>query len=246
MHIPVDAFSGRKRDGAYTGISTLSIYIYRGSVHVYAGWRGILVVSQTISVEQAIKSDVPEARRPLSLGSFNDGSVYALPKLQFTQTNLFSRIAYDGSVVVKLPSARGMSDYRKYIKNEQSDPEDIRGNEINEKFTQLDNTLNSLPELRSIRDQCGVDGEYEFTIPHFFEEMADDNLVFPDIERAIAHGHIRRRFTRDPRGTRYEVVGPSTDDRAIAVICRIKTTGKLLFITHLHWRRPDEAPTEYV
>jgi hypothetical protein len=76
-----------------------------------------------------------------------------------------------------------------------------------------------------------ADGEYEFTLPHFFEEMADDDLVFPDIEMAIAHGHIRRRFTEDPRGTRYEVVGSATDDRDIAVICRIKTTGKLLFIT---------------
>lgn len=76
-----------------------------------------------------------------------------------------------------------------------------------------------------------ADGEYEFTLPHFFEEMADNNLVFPDIEMAIAHGHIHRRFTRDPRGTRYEVVGTATDERDIAIICRIKTTGKLLFIT---------------
>jgi hypothetical protein len=48
---------------------------------------------------------------------------------------------------------------------------------------------------------------------------------------AIAHGHIRRYFTREPRGTRYEIVGPATDDREIAVICRIKNTGKLLLIT---------------
>ncbi len=74
-------------------------------------------------------------------------------------------------------------------------------------------------------------GEYEFAIPHFFEEMADDDLVLPDIESAIAHGAIRRRFTRDPRGTRYEVVGPTTDRRTIAVVCRIKETGKLLLIT---------------
>ena len=74
-------------------------------------------------------------------------------------------------------------------------------------------------------------GEYEFAIPHFFEEMANDDLIFPDIEMAMAHGIIRRRFTRDPRGTRYEVVGPTTDGRGIAVICRIKETGKLLLIT---------------
>ncbi len=73
--------------------------------------------------------------------------------------------------------------------------------------------------------------EYEFTIPHFFEEMAEDDLVFQDIEMAIAEGQVRRRFSRDPRGTRYEIVGPVADGREIGVICRIKSTGRLLFIT---------------
>ena len=75
------------------------------------------------------------------------------------------------------------------------------------------------------------DGEYEFAIPHFFEEMANDDLLFADIERVIATGRVRRRFTRDPRGARYEIVGTTTDEREAAVICRIKETGKLLFIT---------------
>jgi hypothetical protein len=35
------------------------------------------------------------------------------------------------------------------------------------------------------------EGEYEFAIPHFFEEKANDDLLFADIERAIATGHIR-------------------------------------------------------
>ena len=73
--------------------------------------------------------------------------------------------------------------------------------------------------------------EYEFTVPHFFEEMADDNLTFADIEMAIAKGQIRRKFTRDPRGSRYEVIGPTTGGREIGIICRIKSTGKLLLIT---------------
>ena len=79
---------------------------------------------------------------------------------------------------------------------------------------------------RKVRGQ-----EYEFAVPHFFEEMANDDLQVMDIENAILHGRIRRRFRRDPRGTRYEIVGPATDERQIAVICRIKETGKLLFIT---------------
>ena len=73
--------------------------------------------------------------------------------------------------------------------------------------------------------------EYEFALPHFFEEMANDDLILADIETAIAQGRIRRRFSRDPGGQRYEIVGPATDGRRIAVICRIKATGKLLFIT---------------
>ena len=75
------------------------------------------------------------------------------------------------------------------------------------------------------------EGEYEFAIPHFFEEMANDDLLFADIERVIATGSIRRRFTRDPRGIRYEIIGTATEERKVAVICRLKGTGKLLFIT---------------
>ena len=73
--------------------------------------------------------------------------------------------------------------------------------------------------------------EYEFTIPHFFEEMADDGLEFSDIEKIIDTGNIRRKFTDDPRGTRYEIVGSCNDEREVAIICRIKGTGKLLLIT---------------
>ncbi|MCP4344860.1 MAG: DUF4258 domain-containing protein [Desulfobacterales bacterium] len=76
-----------------------------------------------------------------------------------------------------------------------------------------------------------VNKEYEFTVPHFFEEMANDDISFSDVERAISNGKIRRKFTKDPRGIRYEVVGTASDGRKTAVICRIKSTGKLLFIT---------------
>jgi hypothetical protein len=84
--------------------------------------------------------------------------------------------------------------------------------------------------IRKIREKVRK-REYEFTIPHFFEAMVDDRLLFEDIEKAIASGRTRRRFTKDPRGTRYEIVGSATDGRKIVVICRIKSTGKLLFIT---------------
>src|SRR6266566_3940003 len=88
----------------------------------------------------------------------------------------------------------------------------------------------TLADIEIMREQVR-DGDYEFAIPHFFEEMANDDLVFADIEKVIATGRVRRRFTRDPRGARYEVVGAAIDDREVAVICRIKETGKVLFIT---------------
>ncbi len=76
-----------------------------------------------------------------------------------------------------------------------------------------------------------IEKEYEFAIPHFFEEMAADELEFADVKKTIATGRIKRKFTRDPRGVRYEIVGRALDGREIGIICRIKSTGKLLFIT---------------
>jgi hypothetical protein len=87
-----------------------------------------------------------------------------------------------------------------------------------------------LSVIQNIREKI-TKQEYEFTIPHFFEEMAEDNLTFKDIEMAINNGRINRKFTKDPRGIRYEVVGPAISGREIAIICRIKSTGKLLLIT---------------
>ena len=63
------------------------------------------------------------------------------------------------------------------------------------------------------------------------KRLINDGLGFGDIEMAIARGRIRRRFTHDPRGTRYEVVGPTNDGRKVAVICRVKGTGTLLLVT---------------
>jgi len=43
--------------------------------------------------------------------------------------------------------------------------------------------LSTIEIIRAkVRDQA-----YEFTIPHFFEEMANNDLIFADIEMAIAN-----------------------------------------------------------
>jgi hypothetical protein len=66
---------------------------------------------------------------------------------------------------------------------------------------------------------------------HANEEMSDDDLEAIDVEQIILTGDIARRYTRDPRGTRYEVVGRTTDRRRAAVVCRFLPSGVLLIIT---------------
>lgn len=66
---------------------------------------------------------------------------------------------------------------------------------------------------------------------HANEEMAKDDLLAIDVEQIILTGKIARRFTRDPRGTRYEVHGEKSDGRKAAVVCRVSASKVLLIIT---------------
>jgi hypothetical protein len=66
---------------------------------------------------------------------------------------------------------------------------------------------------------------------HANDEMADDLLVAADVESIIFTGEIARKFTHDPRGTRYEVLGDTTDYRRAHVVCRFLLSGYLLIIT---------------
>ena len=72
--------------------------------------------------------------------------------------------------------------------------------------------------------------EYEIS-SHANEEMSNEEFVAVDVENAILAGKIVKRFTRDPRGTRYEVFGEACDNRPIAVVCRIVRNDRLRIIT---------------
>jgi hypothetical protein len=78
---------------------------------------------------------------------------------------------------------------------------------------------------RAIREQ-----RYRIS-SHANEEMSEDNLVAEDVENVIIRGRVIRKFTRDPRGTRYEVVGDTRDGRRARVVCRFLPSGLLLVIT---------------
>jgi hypothetical protein len=74
--------------------------------------------------------------------------------------------------------------------------------------------------------------EQMYTISaHANEEMSNDELTSLGVEQAVLTGKIEKRFTTDPRGTRYEVVGQAMDGRPIAVVCRTLATGWLRIIT---------------
>jgi hypothetical protein len=66
---------------------------------------------------------------------------------------------------------------------------------------------------------------------HANDEMSDDLLVLADVERVILTGEVIRKFTHDPRGTRYEVLGTALDGRRTYVVCRFLLSGVLLIIT---------------
>jgi hypothetical protein len=78
--------------------------------------------------------------------------------------------------------------------------------------------------------QAVADQQYRIS-SHANKEMSEDGLVAADIERVILAGRITRRFTRDPRGTRYEVTGHTLDGRRASVVCRFLPSGQLVIIT---------------
>ena len=63
-----------------------------------------------------------------------------------------------------------------------------------------------MPSIQRFRHKI-IDRDY-FLSSHAEEEMWADGLERSDIEHAILKGSIERRFTDDPRGTRYCIEGP--------------------------------------
>ena len=86
-----------------------------------------------------------------------------------------------------------------------------------------------MPIIRRIRQKV-IDRDY-YLSSHAEEEMWADRLERSDVENAIHKGRIEKRLTRDPRGTRYRVEGPTRDGRPIHVVCRFNEDGNLLIVT---------------
>ena len=68
---------------------------------------------------------------------------------------------------------------------------------------------------------------------HANEELSEDDLEIVDVKSIVLSGQIRRKFTRDPRDTRYEILGAAADHRQANVVRRFLPSGVLLIKTHL-------------
>jgi hypothetical protein len=85
-------------------------------------------------------------------------------------------------------------------------------------------------ELERIRDAI-LDGRYTLT-EHAYEEMDEDDLDVLDVESAVLTGDIEQMLTRDPRGTRYVVIGNATDEETqVGVVVRFVERDQVLVIT---------------
>jgi hypothetical protein len=71
---------------------------------------------------------------------------------------------------------------------------------------------------------------YQISI-HANQEMANDLLVAIDVENTVLTGTITKKFTKDPRGVRYDVTGQACDGRSVTVICRIVAGNWLRIVT---------------
>ena len=61
--------------------------------------------------------------------------------------------------------------------------------------------------------------------------MSEDSLEIKDTEHIVLTGKIAHRFTHDLRGTRYEIIGDTTDGRRAYAVCRFLPSDILLIIT---------------
>ena len=85
-------------------------------------------------------------------------------------------------------------------------------------------------ELEHIRTAV-LNQRYTLT-EHAYDEMDDDGLDVLDVESAILTGAIDQTLTKDPRGTRYVVVGTATDEATpVGVVVRFVQRDELLVLT---------------
>lgn len=94
--------------------------------------------------------EVQALKRPLSIDSLSDGYAYVMPSAFLVCTNLFLKVGQMDELFIKVPSERGLEDYRSFVKKARTGPQDVRAIEEEERFERLEPTLETLGALKHL------------------------------------------------------------------------------------------------
>jgi hypothetical protein len=93
---------------------------------------------------------VEALQEPLSIDCVRDGGVYSLAQMPPTRTNLYLNVGCIDRLYIKVPSERGLNDYRNFAKVAHAGPDDVRHLEDAERIEKLRETLAVWPDLEPL------------------------------------------------------------------------------------------------
>lgn len=92
-------------------------------------------------------------QEPLNIEHFQDGQAYKIPLIHFSTTNRWMDIACIDDVFIKLPSERGILDYRRLLKLGLRNRRGFRAIRREERFELLQSHLERYPEFAPLVDR---------------------------------------------------------------------------------------------
>jgi hypothetical protein len=96
--------------------------------------------------------EVQALNHPYAIDAVHDGGIYQARTSPLVQTNLFLKVGRVDDVYIKVPSKRGLDDYRKFVKLAQTTSQDIRSLEDAERFERLGIALEVFAGLKPIAE----------------------------------------------------------------------------------------------
>jgi len=114
---------------------------------------------------------------PLSIDCFRDGGGYEFSTPPLVPTNLFLKMGCVDQLYIKIPTDRGLDDYRKFVKLAQTGREDIRQLEDAERFERLKDTLRTLPDLEPLTSISSELAHYVAIHKLQYERLQKQNAV---------------------------------------------------------------------
>ncbi len=120
---------------------------------------------------------IESLKHPLSIDCFRDGGGYELSTPPLIQTNLFLKLCCVDQLYIKVPTGRGLDDYRKFVRLAQTGPEDIRPLEEAERFERLNDALRSFPDLEPLTSISSELAHYVAIHKLQYERLRKQNAV---------------------------------------------------------------------